>query len=171
MSQDPNLKSNDPIDPSLQRPKIWVDADACPVAIKEILFRTTKRLNLQLIFIANQSVNIPDSKLVISIVVPHGADLADHKIVDMMSQGDVVITADIPLAARVVEKGGVAIGSRGELLDDKTVHSRLASRNLMDQLRSAGMTTSGPKPLSQKDIQTFANQLDRTITRAMRKLS
>ncbi len=72
-----------------------------------------------------------------------------------------MITADIPLAARVVEKGGVAIGSRGELLDDKTVHSRLASRNLMDQLRSAGMTTSGPKPLSQKDIQTFANQLDR----------
>ena len=96
------------------------------MAIKEILFRTTKRLNLQLIFIANQSVNIPDSKLVVSIVVPHGADLADHKIVDMMNQGDVVITADIPLAARVVEKGGVAIGSRGELLDDKTVHSRLA---------------------------------------------
>ena len=105
LSQEPNLKSNDPIDPSLQRPKIWVDADACPVAIKEILFRTTKRLNLQLIFIANQSVNIPDSKLVISIVVPHGADLADHKIVDMMSQGDVVISGSIKgnVAAKAVD--------------------------------------------------------------------
>lgn len=171
MSLDSNLNSDGSADRSSQRPKIWVDADACPVAIREILFRTINRLNLQLIFIANQSVNIPESKLVVSIVVPHGADLADHKIVDMMNEGDVVITSDIPLAARVVEQGGVAIGSRGELLDDKTVHSRLAARNLMDQLRSAGMTTGGPKPLSQKDIQTFANQLDRTITRALRKFS
>ena len=169
MSIDSNSHPTGSDKPSRPLPKIWVDADACPVAIKDILYRTIKRLNLQLIFIANQSVNIPDSKLISSIVVPHGADLADHKIVDMMNEGDVVITSDIPLAARVVEKGGVAIGSRGELLDDKTVHSRLASRNLMDQLRSAGMTTGGPKPLSQKDIQTFANQLDRTITRAMKK--
>lgn len=104
-----------------------------------------------------------------SIAVPHGADVADDQIVDLMDSGDVVITADIPLAARVVEKSGTAIGPRGELFDEGTVYSKLASRNLMDQLRSAGMETSGPSPLSQKDVQAFANLLDRTLTRKMRR--
>ncbi|MDG2467664.1 MAG: YaiI/YqxD family protein [Pirellulaceae bacterium] len=148
---------------------MWVDADACPAAIKDLLFRTVKRLEIELILIANTSIRVPNSPWVRSIAVPHGADVADDQIVDLMNSGDVVITADIPLAARVVEKSGTAIGPRGELFDEGTVYSKLASRNLMDQLRSAGMETSGPSPLSQKDVQAFANLLDRTLTRKMRR--
>ena len=145
--------------------QIWVDADACPNGVKEILYRTAKRLEMTVTFVANQSIRVPDSKWLRSITVPDGADVADHHIVQTMNAGDVVITADIPLAARVVEKGGIAIGPRGELYDEKSIYSRLASRNLMDQLRSSGMDVSGPKPLREKDVQAFANQLDRTLTR------
>ncbi len=149
--------------------RIWVDADACPGAIKQILFRTAKRLEIELILVANQSMRVPESNLIRIITVRDGADVADNRIVELMSPGDVIITGDIPLAARVVEASGIAIGTRGELFDAKTVHSRLASRNLMDQLRSAGMETAGPKPLNQKDVQAFANQLDRTLTRLRRQ--
>ena len=149
--------------------KIWVDADACPGAIKDILFRTAKRLEVEVTLVANQSIRVPDSKFIHSITVRDGADIADNHIAIAMGEGDIVITSDIPLAARAVEKGGVAIGSRGELFDDATVHGRLASRNLMDQLRSAGMETSGPKPLSKKDVQTFANQLDRMLTKMKKR--
>ena len=149
--------------------KLWVDADACPTAIKEILFRTAERLRVHTTLVANQSMSIPKSDLIRRITVRDGADIADNTIVELMGPGDVVITGDIPLAARVVDKGGTAIGTRGELYDDASVHSRLASRNLMEQFRAAGMETRGPNPLSQKDVQTFANQLDRTLTRAIKR--
>lgn len=149
--------------------RIWVDADACPAAIKEILYRTVRRLQVELILVANQTMQIPSTELIQLITVPEGADVADDKIVEMLAPGDVVITGDIPLAARVAEKSGIAIGTRGELFDDDTVHERLASRNLMEQFRSAGVDTSGPKPLTQKNIQTFANLLDRTLTRCLKR--
>ena len=114
-------------------------------------------------------MHCPKSKWIRLELVPHGADAADHWIVDQMSPGDLVITGDIPLAARVVEKDGIAIGTRGEVFDDATVHDRLATRNLMEQFRSAGVETSGPKPLSQKDVQAFANSLDRWLVRQLRK--
>ncbi|MCH2130943.1 MAG: YaiI/YqxD family protein [Pirellulaceae bacterium] len=149
--------------------RIWVDADACPAAIKEILYRTARRLQVELILVANQTMQVPSSDLFRLITVPEGADVADDKIVEMLSPGDVVITGDIPLAARVVEKSAIAIGVRGELFDDHSVHDRLASRDLMEQFRSAGVDTRGPKPLTQKDIQTFSNLLDRTLTRCLKK--
>lgn len=148
--------------------KIWVDADACPAAIKDILFRTAKRLEVEMVLVANQSMHVPKSAFIRLMMVPHGADIADNKIVELMQPGNVVITGDIPLAARVVEKEGIAIGTRGELYDDDSVHDRLASRNLMEQFRSAGVETSGPKPLSKKDVQTFANVLDRVLTRLLK---
>ena len=149
--------------------QIWVDADACPVAIKEVLFRTANRLKITTTLIANQSIGIPKSESIHRITVHDGADIADNRIVELMKAGDVVVTGDIPLAARVVEKDGIAIGTRGELYDDASIHSRLASRNLMEQLRAAGMETSGPKPFSQKDVQSFSNQLDRLLTKLMKK--
>ncbi len=175
-----NATMNEPIDDELVNPctnsagnepaiHIWIDADACPVSIRQILYKTGKRLGLPITLVANSEMRIPPSKLIDLIVVPHGADVADQKIVELMSPGDLVLTADIPLAAAVVKKGGIAIGSRGELFDENSVHGRLASRNLLDQLRSSGVQTGGPKPLSQKDIQTFANALDRTLTRLLKK--
>lgn len=147
--------------------KIWIDADACPVAIREILFRTAERLRIETTLVANQSIAIAKSAFIRRVTVRDGADIADDRIVELMQRGDLVITSDIPLASRVVEKEGVAISPRGELFDDKSVHERLAARNLMEQFRSAGFETSGPKPLSQKDVQTFANQLDRSLTRLL----
>lgn len=148
--------------------RIWIDADACPNAIKDILFRTTKRLGVPLVLVANQSARAPESDLIEVITVPYGADIADNLIAERMQAGDIVITGDIPLAARVVEKGGMAIGTRGELYDEKNVHGRLASRNLMEQFRSAGVDTSGPKPFNAKDVQSFANQLDRILTKRLK---
>ncbi len=147
--------------------KIWVDADACPGAIKEILFRTAKRLKIETVLVANGGMRVPVSPLIRLLTVPHGADEADHRIIESMKIGDLVVTGDIPLAARVVEKKGIAIGTRGELYDEASVHGRLATRNLMEHLRSAGMDTGGPKPFDQKDIQSFANQLDRILTRML----
>ena len=165
-----SLRQRSTLDADQNQPlKLWVDADACPVAIKEILFRTAERLRVETILVANQSISIPPSDVIRRVTVRDGADVADNRIVEWMQPGDVVITGDIPLAARVVDGGGVAIGTRGELYDDASVHGRLAARNLMEQFRSAGMETSGPKPLSQKDVQTFANQLDRTLTRALKR--
>ena len=148
---------------------IWVDADACPAAIKEMLYRTARRLQTLLTLVANQSMQVPSSKLVRLITVPGGADVADDKIIEMLAPGDVVITGDIPLAARVVGKSATAIGFRGELFDDNSVHDRLAARDLMEQFRSAGVDTRGPSPLTPKDLQAFANVLDRTLTRRLKK--
>jgi uncharacterized protein YaiI (UPF0178 family) len=149
--------------------KIWIDADACPVAIREILFRTAERLRIETTLVANQSIAIAKSAFIRRVTVRDGADIADDRIVELMQRGDLVITSDIPLASRVVEKEGVAISPRGELFDDKSVHERLAARNLMEQFRSAGFETGGPKPLSQKDVQTFANQLDRSLTQLLQR--
>lgn len=148
--------------------RIWIDADACPGPIREILYRTGQRLGVETILVANQSIGVPKSQLIRVVTVRHGADVADQTIVDQMQAGDLVITGDIPLAARVVEKNGIAIGTRGEVFDAVSVQQRLASRNVMEQLRSAGIDTAGPKPLSAKDIQTFANSLDRTLTRLLK---
>ena len=148
--------------------RIWVDGDACPVALKEILFRTAKRLEIELVLVANGGMHCPKSPWTQLQMVPHGADAADDWIVETMSPGDLVVTGDIPLASRVVAKAGIAIGTRGEVYDDASVHERLATRNLMEQFRSAGVETKGPKPLSSKDVQAFANSLDRWLVRRMR---
>lgn len=153
------------------RIKIWVDADACPLVIREIIIRTGLRLELEVVFVANQSIRVPKSELLRVITVRDGADIADHTIVAQMQSDDIVITSDIPLAARVVEKNGIAIGSRGEVFDANSVQSRLASRNVMEHLRSAGVETDGPRPLSPKDVQNFSNSLDRIMTRLLKAKS
>ncbi|MFK7821358.1 MAG: YaiI/YqxD family protein [Planctomycetaceae bacterium] len=144
---------------------IWIDADACPGQVKEIIFRTSDRTGLPVTLVANQSIAVPRSELIDCVVVSHGADVADSYIVEHLVSGDLVITADIPLAARVVEKGGTAIDVRGETLDKATIGSRLAMRDLMESMRSSGMETRGPKPFGQKDVQAFANALDRILAK------
>ena len=143
--------------------KIWVAADACPVVIKEILFRAAQRTGLDLILVANQAVRIPPSRNIKMIQVASGFDVADNEIVKRMSAGDLVITADIPLAAEVIEKAGQALNPRGELYTVDNIKNRLAMRDLMDSLRSSGVDTGGPPPLNQSDRKSFANQLDRII--------
>ena len=150
--------------------KIWVDGDACPQSIKSILFKTAERREVITTVVANVSIRVPSSEFIKSIAVRDGADVADKRIVELMSAGDIVITADIPLASLVVEQQGIAIGTRGELYDESSVKSRLASRNLGEQLRAAGMETKGPKPHTPKDTQAFANQLDRLLTKQLRKI-
>ena len=147
---------------------IWIDADACPGAIRQIVFKAAKRLEIKTVLVANQSLRVPSSELFSMVTVPYGADIADKEIVRQMKAGDVVVTGDIPLAALVVEKSGIAIGPRGQVFDDSTVHGKLATRNLMEQFRAAGVQTSGPRPQNQKDIQTFANTLDRTLTKLLK---
>jgi len=147
---------------------IWVDADACPTSVKDIIFRTAIRLKIAVVLVANGSMQVPKSEFIRLEVVRHGADIADNWIIENLKSDDLVITGDIPLASRAVTAGAIAIGTRGELYDDATVHGRLGTRNLMEQFRSAGIETSGPKPFSQKDVQTFANQLDRLVTRKLR---
>ena len=147
--------------------QIWVDADACPAPVKEILYRTARRLQVELTLVANQPMHVPSSRLIRLITVTEGADIADDKIVEMFAPGDVVITGDVPHAARVVAKSAIAIGVRGEQFDENSVHDRLASRDLMEQFRSAGVDTRGPSPLTKKHLQTFANVLDRTLTRCL----
>jgi len=147
---------------------IWVDADACPISVKDIVFRTATRLKIPTVLVANGSMSIPKSQFISLEVVRHGADVADDWIVDQLQAGDLVVTGDIPLASRVVAASAIAIGTRGELYDDASVHGRLATRNLMEQFRASGVETGGPKPFSQKDVQTFANQLDRLVTKKLR---
>jgi uncharacterized protein YaiI (UPF0178 family) len=146
--------------------QIWVDADACPNVIKEILFRAADRTQTSVILVANQPVRTPASKFVTSIQVPGGFDVADNEIVKRLQQDDLVITADIPLAAEVVEKGGHAINPRGERYTKDNIKQRLSMRNFMDELRSSGVDTGGPPSLNQSDRQAFANQLDRFLTQS-----
>ena len=145
--------------------RIWVDADACPNAIKEILFRAAERVGVETTLVANQPVRVPPSRYVRTVQVPAGFDVADHRIVAEAEEGDLVVTADIPLAAEVVAKGAVALNPRGELYTEENVRERLAMRNLMDELRGAGQVTGGPAPMSKGDRQAFANQLDRLLAR------
>lgn len=145
--------------------KIWCDADACPVVIKDILFRAANRTETPLTLIANQHINTPSSKFVKFHRVSSGFDVADNEIVKRLCAGDLVITSDIPLAAEVIEKGGIALSPRGELYTIENIKSRLTMRDFMDSLRSSGINTGGPPPLNQTDRQTFANHLDRFLAK------
>ena len=149
--------------------KIWIDADACPSTIRELLFRASERTGTRLTLVANNGVNTPKSPLVDSIVVPAGPDVADQRIVELMAPGDLVITADVPLAAAAVDKGGTALNPRGQHYTAETIGEALATRDLLTDLRSAGQITGGPSGFTPKDKQAFANQLDRLLSRAARR--
>ena len=146
--------------------QIWVDADACPGEIKELLFRAAKRTKTKVTLVANQSLRTPPSEYIDSVLVPAGANVADRRIVELVEPGDLVVTADIPLAADVVGSGGQALNPRGELYTDTNVGERLAVRDLLDEMRGGGQITGGPANFSVKDRQAFANQLDRWLTAA-----
>lgn len=146
--------------------QVWVDADACPGEIKELLFRAAKRKQVRVTLVANQHMYTPKSEYIDSILVPSGMNVADRRIVELTEPGDLVITADIPLAADVVTKGGQALNPRGELYTDNNVGERLTVRNMLDELRGGGQITGGPSNFSAKDKQAFANQLDRWLTKA-----
>ncbi|MCK5395501.1 MAG: YaiI/YqxD family protein [Gammaproteobacteria bacterium] len=145
--------------------KIWVDADACPVVIKEILFRAAQRTKIEVTLVANQSVQIPRSRHINFIHVAQGFDVADNEIVKRLKAGDLVITSDIPLAADVIEKKGVALSPRGEMYTADNIKARLNMRDFMESLRSSGVDTGGPAAMSQGDRKTFANHLDKLLTR------
>jgi hypothetical protein len=144
---------------------IWVDADACPGVIKDILYRAAQRASLQVTLVANRALQVPRSPWISMVQVPLGFDVADNHIVEVAVPGDLVITADIPLAAAVVGKGASALNPRGELYTKDNVQGLLDMRNLMDTLRSSGVETGGPPALSNSDRKTFAAQLDRWIAR------
>ena len=146
--------------------QIWVDADACPIEIKELLFRAAKRTKIKVTLVANQPLRTPRSEFIDSLLVSAGLNVADQRIVELTQPGDLVITADIPLAADVVAKGGQALNPRGALYTDENIGERLAVRDLMDDLRGEGQITGGPANFSAKDRQAFANQLDRWLTAA-----
>ncbi len=145
--------------------QIWVDADACPNVIKEILFRAAERVQTSLILVANKTLRTPVSRYISSIRVGAGLDVADNAIVKGMESGDLVITADIPLASEVIGKGGHALNPRGEFYSKENIEERLTMRNFMDELRGSGVNTGGPATLNQKDRQAFANQLDRFLAK------
>ena len=145
--------------------KIWVDADACPAVIKEILFRAAERTGVRMTLVANKPLRLPFTQNIRSLQVPAGFDAADKRIVELMEPDDLVVTADVPLAAAAIEKGGVALNPRGELYTQENVRERLSMRNFMDELRSGGVNTGGPGTLSQRERQLFANQLDRWLAK------
>ena len=146
--------------------KIWVDADACPVAVKEILFRAAERTGVELTLVANQPLSTPSSANINTVQVPRGFDVADDEIVKRLEAGDLVITSDIPLAAEVIEKGGYALSPRGELHTTENIGARLNMRDFLDTMRSSGVEMGGgPAAFSQRDKQEFANNLDRFLTK------
>jgi uncharacterized protein YaiI (UPF0178 family) len=145
--------------------QIWVDADACPNVIKEILFRAAKRVEIQTTLVANQELQIPASPYIDAVQVPSGLDIADNYIVQHLQPGDLVITADIPLAAAAIANGALALNPRGEFYSEANIRERLSLRNFMDQLRSSGVETGGPPAFNQRDRQAFANQLDRFLAK------
>jgi len=144
---------------------IWVDADACPVVIKDILFRAAERTGVQLTLVANQPVRIPPSPNIKMLQVSSGFDVADNEIVKRVEAGDLVITSDIPLAAEVIGEGGYALSPRGELYSEDDIRARLTMRDFMDTLRASGIHTGGPPTLSQSDRKAFSNHLDTLLTR------
>lgn len=143
--------------------RIWVDADACPNAIKDILFRAAERAQVTLTLVANQPVRTPPSRFIRALQVPAGFDAADDKIVQLIDAGDLVVTADIPLAAGAIAKGAQALDPRGELYSPDNIKEKLAIRKLMDELRSSGIQTGGPATFSAADRQAFAGKLDRLL--------
>ncbi len=150
--------------------RIWVDADACPVVIKEILYRAAERLRVSLTLVANQALRTPPSSFIKTIQVGAGFDVADNLIVQQLLPGDLVITADIPLAAEAIAKGGHALNPRGEFYTPDTIKERLTLRNFMDELRGSGVQTGGPPTLSQRDRQAFANRLDQFLSQQSQQL-
>lgn len=148
--------------------KIWVDADACPAVIKDILFRAANRAQVPLTLIANQMLRVPPSPWIRALQVPSGFDVADRRIAEEAAAGDIVITADIPLAALIVAKGAIVLDPRGELLDRNNIEERLSMRNFMETLRSSGVDTGGPASFSAADRQAFANRLDGLLARLAR---
>lgn len=148
--------------------QIWVDADACPAVIKDILFRAAERMQVPVTLVANQPIRIPPSRFIKMLQVASGFDVADNEIVKRVEPGDLVITADIPLAAEVIGKGGHALNPRGELYSVNNIRERLNMRDFMDTMRASGINTGGPPALNQSDRQAFANQLDRFLTRHAR---
>ncbi|AOE50243.1 YaiI/YqxD family protein [Kangiella sediminilitoris] len=146
--------------------KIWVDADACPVVIKDILFRAAQRAEIPTCLIANQYIKVPPSPFIKSLQVESGFDVADNEIVRRASSGDLVITADIPLADEVIDKGCTALSPRGELFTKENIKGRLTMRDFMETMRSSGIQSGGPPPLNQADRMKFANHLDRIIAKS-----
>jgi hypothetical protein len=146
--------------------QIWVDADACPGEIKTLLYRAADRRKVKVTLVANRQMRVPRSEFIDAILVSGGMNIADRRIVELAAPGDLVITADIPLAAAVVAKGACALDPRGQLYTDANVGERLATRNLIDELRGGGLITGGPSNFNARDRQAFANQLDRWLTRA-----
>jgi hypothetical protein len=145
--------------------KIWVDADACPAVIKEILFRAAERTRVETILVANKLLRVPPSPYIRATQVPGGFDVADNKIVQELEAGDLVITADIPLAAVIIAKGGHALNPRGEFYSMENISERLTMRNFMEELRGSGVDISGPASFSQSDRQAFAAELDKFLAR------
>lgn len=148
--------------------QIWVDADACPKAIKEILLRAAQRVGTDLTFVANHHIPVPKVSGIRSVQVEAGFDVADNHIAQNMQAGDLVITQDIPLAAEVIEKGGTAINPRGSTYTKENVRQRLNMRDFMEELRSTGQVSGGPPPLGNAEKQAFANALDRWLARQPR---
>jgi uncharacterized protein YaiI (UPF0178 family) len=145
--------------------RIWVDADACPMVIKEMLFRAADRRRVQVTLVANQSMRVPRSDFVDTLLVPSGMNVADRRIVELVAPGDLVVTADVPLAADVVAKGAAALDPRGTLYSDSNVGERLAVRNLLDGFRGEGQVIRGPANYNDRDKRAFADQLDRWLTK------
>lgn len=146
--------------------KIWVDADACPAVVKDILYRAADRTGVELTLVANQALTTPSSPNINTLQVPRGFDVADDEIVKRLNVGDLVITSDIPLAAEAIEKGGHALSPRGELHDKENIGARLNMRDFLDTMRSSGVQMSGgPAAFNQRDKQAFANNLDRFLTK------
>jgi uncharacterized protein YaiI (UPF0178 family) len=148
--------------------KIWIDADACPKMVKEVVFKTSFRLKIPVCLVANSYMAVPPESLITSIQVDKGADVADFYIVENLSENDLVITADIPLAALVVEKNATAINPRGELYTEDNISERLSMRDFMQNLRDSGVDTGGPAPFSSKDKGNFANSLNKLLTKMMK---
>lgn len=148
--------------------KIWVDADACPVVIKEILFRAAQRTGVELTLVANHALKVPPDANIRSLQVSAGFDVADHEIVRRVETADLVITSDIPLASEVLEEGALALTPRGERFTAENIKARLNIRDFMETLRASGVQSGGPAALSQADRQQFANQLDRILARALK---
>lgn len=149
--------------------KLWIDADALPKIYRDIIFRASDRHLLEVVFVANQPLGITSSVRIKSLQVMSGADQADKEIVDQMQPNDIVMTQDIPLAAQVIEKGGVAIHPRGEIFTTENIKARLHLRDYMDTLRGAGVQTGGPRPLGERDKREFSSALDQTIMKQIRK--
>lgn len=149
--------------------KLWVDADALPKILREVIIRASDRYQLEVTFVANQPVGITPSVRINSLQVMQGADHADKEIIERMKANDIVMTQDIPLAAQVIEKGGIAIHPRGEIYTDANIKARLHLRDFMETLRGAGVQTGGPPPISERDKREFSSSLDQTIMKQKRK--